>query len=404
MGCRRLGAAAQGLAYRCHGGLLVLERDVDLLGETAQGVHAGRADAGHEVEVLVGGTEGHEDLLALLRRHEGLALEHHDPGTLAVQTPHEGGHVDGDANRAHAVDPLAEVLPVLHDVVVVRQDGLVLGDPARDGLVGVAVLGEVAREVHAPAVVLDPRLHRLVDQAGEAAVEVHPVRRVRIGHEPEQVVVDLRPGLGERALEHLAGRLGRVVARILALGLDHEPGEVPEGGEPVLPRVLVDDRDELVVVLPEARDEASGHLRVAVVHREVDQGHRPALPGRHGELVHREGLGEHHLGLLSDEPQERGRREDPVHRPDRDDQVGVGDRGEGGVGQLAHYLPPRKSSHLPRRVPFFHPRFSETSHTRRAGAWRWRMLKFGDLSFTSIIPFHFGIVITDSHARDRQKC
>ena len=329
--------ALQRRADRGRGGFLVLERDVDLLGEAAQGVHAGRADGGHEVEVLVGGAEGHEDLLALLRRHEDLALEHHDPGTLAVQTPHEGGHVDGDAHRAHAVDPLAEVLPVLHDVVVVRQDGLVLGDPARDGLVGVAVLGEVAREVHAPAVVLDPRLHRLVDQAGEAAVEVHPVRRVRVGHQPEQVVIDLRPGLGERALEHLAGRLGRVVARVLALGLDHEPLEVPEADEPVLPRVLVDDRDERVPRLAEAVDEPDGHGRVAVVHREVDEGHLSGGPPiAHLDLVHREGLREADLRLVvPDQPQEGGRGQDAVDGADSDDEVG-GLEGSTDVVRVGH--------------------------------------------------------------------
>lgn len=309
---------------------LVLGVDVDLRGEAGGGGHD-RLDRGEKVELRVAGAEGDLEGLAAQRLVEGLALEHDHLRAGLVEAVHEGRHVHLLAGGHDAHDAVAEVDLGVHDLLVVRQDLLVLPHPAGDLRVGGGVGREVARQVHAPRVVRDVGLHGLVHHGGERPAEVHAVGRVGVAQELERVLVDLLAGGVERAAQDLARRLGAVGVG-LRLRLDHQVLERAHDLEPVGPVVLVDDRDELVVAVAERRDEAAGHLHVAVVHREVHEHDATPRPGRHGELVHREGLAEHHLDHgVAVEARHGGGRAHPVDRADRDDEVGEGERGDDGL-------------------------------------------------------------------------
>lgn len=296
---------------------LVSELDVDLLSKAAQGGHAGLLDDRQEIETLVVGAQGQYRALALLGRNEGLAVERHDARSLVVQAEHQRRHVHPHLGGVHAVDAVAKVNLLVHDDVVVREDLLVLDDPAGDHFIGLGGTGgSVASEVDAARVVPDGRLDRLVHHPAEASGEVHAIAGVRGVEELGGVVVSLGP---DRSLEHRAG--GLVGPLGLALRLDGQVLEAAEHFEPVLAAVLVDHGHDLVARLADATDEVGGHGLVAIVHREVHEGHLLSLgPLRRIDLVDREGLAELYTDLtLADEAEECGGGADAVHGTDGDD-------------------------------------------------------------------------------------
>lgn len=315
------------------GRLLVLRIDVRLLGEAARGSHD-RLEAGEEIERFLVRAEGDLAGLATERLAEDLALADHHLGAALVQGRHERGDVDLAADRRDAHDAGAEVELLADDRRVVLEDLGVLDDPALDLGVRLAVEGEVMGQVDAARVVADVRLDRLVHRPTEVGGEVHAIARVGVAQEGEGVVVRDLTRLLQGAAQDLARRLGGVGPGVLRLRLDREPVEVAEHLGPVLPRVLVHDGDERVVAGLEGVDETEGHLGLTVVHREVDEDDTPPAPGRHRELVHGEGLGEDDLGLLADQPQNRGRGEDAVDAADRHDQIGGGEGGDDGLGHF----------------------------------------------------------------------
>lgn len=304
----------------------MLGRHVDLRRE-AGGVRHDRLDRREDVELLVG-AEAHHPLLELLGGVEQLAL-HDDHLRVLVHLAHERGHVDHHSERGDPDDVVAQTLPVPEDALVVAEDLLVLRHPAVDLGVGDGVHREVPRETHAAAVVGDGRLHRLVHDRGEGAAEVHAIGRVGVAQQLERVAVDFFAIRLERAAEHLAGRLGAALVD-LRLRLDRQALERAEHLEPRLAVVLVDDRDDLVVACAERLDEVLCHGRIAVVHREVDQDDLAVVPGRHGELVHRESLAEDDLDFgVAVEAQCRGGREHAVHRAHGNHEVEGGESRNG---------------------------------------------------------------------------
>lgn len=289
--------------------------DVHFGGEAGGRGHD-RLDRREQVQLLVGGPEGHHGHLAARRLVVLLALQHHDLRATAIEAAHQRRHVHLLAGGHDAHDAVAEVGLRAHDQVVVREDLLVLRHPAADGLVGLAAAREVPGEVDAPVVVRDVRLDRLVHHTAEAGGEIHPVAGVRSVEELDRVVVRLGP---DGRLEHRAR--GLELPGGLALRLDDEAVEVAEHLEPVLAAVLVDHRHDLVARLADALDERGGHRLVAVVHREVHE--RDLLPGRplgRVDLVDRERLRELQADVApSDEAEKGGRGENAIDGTDGED-------------------------------------------------------------------------------------
>jgi len=313
--CCELGLALQRGPDGGERGLLVLGIDVHFVGESGRRGDDS-LDRREQVELLVGSPERDHAHLAPGGLVELLALEDDHLRTSLVEAAHEGRHVHLLAGGHDPHDAVAEIDLGVHDLLVVRQDLLVLRHPALDGRIRLVARGEMPGEVDAPGVVADVALDRLVHKTAEAGREVHAVAGVGRVEQLDRVVVGIRP---DGRLQDRAG--GLEIPGGLALRLDLEAVEGAEHLEPVLAAVLVDDGHDLVARLADAADEVGGHGLVAVVHREVHERHLlPGRPLRDVDLVDRERLRELQADVVrarADEAEQSGRGADAVDRTDR---------------------------------------------------------------------------------------
>ncbi len=205
------GLLAEKFANYLNRRFLVLGLDVRLRGEARSGDASG-LDGGDEVEgpEARSAAETNLPLLCLLRGVIAFPVDDRDLYGEPVEAGHQGGHVDDATPRVHPEDPIAEVHPLTHNLLVGGTDALVLRDPAEDRLVGFPVLSQVASQVHPPGVITNAGLHRSVHHPAEAGGEVHPVAGVRgsVHHLERGEPVAERP-----MVKSLAAHLVRLVAQ-----------------------------------------------------------------------------------------------------------------------------------------------------------------------------------------------